>query len=134
MIYLQFLATVFMFVMNSIAIMLPLNGMSTKDLSDIYMTLITPAGFTFSIWSLIYFAMISISVLVLLKKIILPKITLSRYVVSCLCNGLWIVAWHYQNLHLSMILMLVLLISLIMVDSTMKGQEKSISYYPAIRS
>jgi benzodiazapine receptor len=92
--------------MNTLAVTLPLGGVSTGDLSDTLSTLITPAGFTFSIWSVIYLSMIVISLLIALKKITLPKITLSRYVISCVCNGLWIVAWHYGNLHLAMLLML----------------------------
>jgi hypothetical protein len=95
-----------MMVMNTVAIVLPLNGVTTKELSDTFTTLITPAGFTFSIWSIIYVGLLIITFAILIGKIKLPKITLSRFVLSSLCNGLWIVAWHYGNLHFSMILML----------------------------
>ncbi len=118
--------------MNTLAVTLPLGGVSTGDLSDTLSTLITPAGFTFSIWSVIYLSMIVISLLIALKKITLPKITLSRYVVSCVCNGLWIVAWHYGNLHLAMLLMLWLLVSLVMVDRSMKAQ--TIKWHHYVRS
>jgi benzodiazapine receptor len=118
--------------MNTLAVTLPLGGVSTGDLSDTLSTLITPAGFTFSIWSVIYLSMIVISLLIALKKITLPKITLSRYVISCVCNGLWIVAWHYGNLHLAMLLMLGLLVSLILIDKSMKG--KSIKWYQSVRA
>lgn len=127
-------ATLFMIVMNTLAIVLPLNGVSTKELSDLYTTLITPAGFTFSIWSLIYLALIVVSVCIVLKKVVLPKSSISPYVVSCLANGLWIVAWHYQNLHLAMLLMLLLLVSLIMMDRSMKTESSSICWYPFVRS
>jgi translocator protein len=132
MIILQFLSTIFMFVMNTIAIVLPLNGVTTKELSDTFTTLITPAGFTFSIWSVIYLWLLILTIAILIGKLKLPKITLSRYICSCLCNGLWIVAWHYGNLHLSILLMLGILWSLIMVDRSMIG--KPIEYYPFVRA
>ena len=31
-----------------------LNGMTSADVSDMYPTLVTPAGFTFAIWGIIY--------------------------------------------------------------------------------
>ena len=52
------IVTLFALVMNYLATSLPLNGMSTKALSDGLSTLITPAGFTFGIWSLIYVGVI----------------------------------------------------------------------------
>lgn len=132
MLILQFLSTIFMMVMNTLAIVLPLNGVTTKELSDSFVTLITPAGFTFSIWSVIYLGLLIITVAILIGKIKIQKSTLSRFVLSSLCNGLWIVAWHYGNLHFSLLLMLGILWSLIMVDKSMKGQL--IKYYQFVRS
>lgn len=46
-----------------------INGLSQKEISDRYQTLITPAPSTFSIWSVIYtFLIISIVVLVIKAK------------------------------------------------------------------
>ena len=66
------LSTIFMIVMNTLAVMLPLNGLTTKELSDTLSTLITPAGFTFAIWSLIYLALIALTIAILTKKVQLP--------------------------------------------------------------
>ena len=44
-----------------------INGMSQKVVSNKFNTLITPAGFTFSIWGLIYF-LIGISLIYMLVK------------------------------------------------------------------
>jgi len=38
------------------------------------------------------------------------------FAISCVLNGLWIVAWHYGNLPLSLIIMLGMLISLIYIN------------------
>src|SRR5699024_4078494 len=45
---------VIMIAANALANILPLNGQTTGELSDKYGNLFAPAGFTFSIWSLIY--------------------------------------------------------------------------------
>ena len=39
---------------NVLANTLALNGRTTGEISDLYPTLITPAGYVFSIWGLIY--------------------------------------------------------------------------------
>lgn len=98
------ISTIFMIVMNTLAVMLPLNGITTKELSDTLSTLITPAGFTFAIWSLIYLSLIVLTLAIVLKKIHLPDRVMVLYILSALANGLWIVAWHYGNLHFSMII------------------------------
>ena len=100
------LSTIFMIVMNTLAVMLPLNGLTTKELSDTLSTLITPAGFTFAIWSLIYLALIALTIAILTKKVQLPDRVMVLYILSALANGLWIVARHYENLHLAMIIIL----------------------------
>ena len=48
---LGFLATV---VINALASILPINGITTGELSDLYPNLFVPAGLTFAIWGLIY--------------------------------------------------------------------------------
>ena len=48
---LAFLAVI---VVNYLAVTLPIGGMTTGALSDLYPNLFTPAGLTFSIWGLIY--------------------------------------------------------------------------------
>lgn len=126
--FLWILATVFMFAMNYLAISLPLGGISTGELSDKLTTLITPAGFTFAIWSVIYLGILVVSFLYLFKKKVILKTSFKRYLLSCLANGLWILAWHVQNLHAAMILMLVLLVSLIMFDLSIK-HHKNLKYY-----
>ena len=49
-------------VVNGLAVALPLNGQTTAEISDRYPTLVTPAGYVFSIWSLIYLALLIFSV------------------------------------------------------------------------
>ena len=56
------------------------------------------------------------------------------YIISALANGLRIVARHYQNLHLSMILMLVLLVSLIIMERDMLSYRDRIASYNRVRA
>ena len=129
----RLLATIFMIAMNSLAVTLPLNGMSTGALSDLLYTVITPAGFTFSIWSVIYIGLIGLTIAVVSKKIQLPDRAMVWYIVSALANGLRIFARHYQSLHLSMIIMFILLMSLIMLDRTLIKNATTIAYYQRVR-
>ena len=45
---------------NGAANALPINGLTTGAVSDLYPNLFTPAGFAFSIWGLIYFGLLAI--------------------------------------------------------------------------
>lgn len=128
------IVTLFALVMNYLATSLPLNGMSTKALSDGLSTLITPAGFTFGIWSVIYIWIIILTGAIVWWKVKLSDKTMIAYIVSALANGLRIAARHYQNLHLSMILMLVLLVSLIIMDRDMLSYRDRIASYNRVRA
>ena len=107
---------VFMIVMNTLAILLPLNGLTTQMISARYDTLFAPTGLTFSIWGLIYLAL---GIEVVLNFLKLSRISdnasdrqkfMSNLVlaVTSLINGLWIIFWHYELLLVSLILMVAL--------------------------
>ena len=51
------LAFILALTVNSLANIIPIGGQTTGEISDKYPTLFTPAGFTFSIWSLIYLSL-----------------------------------------------------------------------------
>lgn len=126
-------ATILMFILNYLASSLPINGLLTSDVSDKLTTLITPAWFTFGIWSLIYLGILIITVMVVMGKIVLSHRIMIWYIISAVANGLWIIVWQYQNLHLSMILILVLLVSLIIINTDIKKLTHS-SYKPLLKN
>jgi hypothetical protein len=108
---------VFTLVMNTLAVMLPLFGRSTKEISDSFPSFFTPAGYVFSIWSVLYLSQLAFTVYQALPaQASNPRIRAVRYpfVAACLFNGVWIMAWHGLIVPLSMVLMLGLLISLIL--------------------
>lgn len=116
------LAFLLVITLNALAIILPLNGKSTGQLSDQYPNLFTPAGLTFSIWSIIY---LFLSGFLIFQAIVLfntghpsrKKIILISwpYLVNCFANAGWIVAWHYEQVTLSVCIMLVILASLAVI-------------------
>ena len=83
-----------------------INDMSQSDVSDKYFTLITPAGFTFSIWSVIY-GLIAVSLVVLYLRRetsyyqrVLDKIT-PLFILTSVLNMAWIVLFSYELVELS---------------------------------
>ena len=106
-----------MILMNYLANALPLNNVSTGELSDSYPNLFVPAGITFSIWGLIYlllgiFCIIQFTVR---EKEIIDEIGL-YFAITCMLNALWIVAWHYRVMPLSLVIMVALLVMLILIN------------------
>ena len=109
---------------NTVAVVLPRYNISTKEVSDLYPNLFTPAPYTFSIWSVIYLALACFVVYQVNpprkdKGIFTPSDLLRirfAFIFSSVINILWIFSWHYLKLTLSVILMLFLLASLIYVN------------------
>ncbi len=115
--YLNILFFALVIVMNYLANALPINGKTTGELSDAYANLFVPAGITFAIWGIIYLLLAGFCVVQFMdsSKLIASKISL-LFIISCVLNALWILAWHYQKLPLSLIIMLGILISLIYIN------------------
>jgi hypothetical protein len=116
---LGFLGTV---VVNALANILPINGVTTGELSDLYPNLFVPAGLTFAIWGVIY-VLLAIFVIYQLVPSVRRDAQKTEFVqrigplffISSLANIGWIFAWHYQILPLSLVLMLILLGCLIAI-------------------
>lgn len=100
---------------NALANALPINGLTTGELSDRYVNLFTPAGFTFSIWGIIYLGLLGfVLVMLFSKSAVLPRTEITQlWVVNGLANMAWLFAWHYLKISSSMFIMLILLLSLI---------------------
>src|SRR5688572_10504252 len=99
---------------NALANILPINGLNTGQVSDLYPSLFTPAGLTFSIWSVIYFLLAGFVVMSWLRP---ADKTINRilpwFILSCPFNICWILAWHHLLTALSVGIMLALLAVLI---------------------
>jgi len=109
-------AFVLVLAMNTLSNVLPLNSQTMPEISAKYPSLFTPAGFTFSIWGVIY---LGLMIFVIYQALPSQRDNdaisrISRlFQLSCLANAAWIVVWHYDLLWLSLLIMLLLLASLI---------------------
>ncbi len=111
-----------------------INDISAGGVSGKYPTLFTPAGFTFSIWGLIYLFNLFFSIRLFWIGVKgnwskdLNSISV-YFILTCILNISWIFSWHYDKLALSVLLMLGLLLTLILLYQ--KVSEKN---YPSIWS
>lgn len=106
----------FMILMNYLANALPLNNKTTGELSDQYPNLFVPAGVTFSIWGVIYLLLLVF--LILQFKSSNKKVVESigwLFAINSFFNASWIVAWHYEMLILSVVIMLGILSTLVLI-------------------
>jgi benzodiazapine receptor len=122
------LAVIAVIVVNMLAVLLPLNGLDTGEISDRFLVLFVPAGYVFSIWSLIYVGLIAYAVFQALpSQKENPRLRAIGYlfVLSSLANIVWLFLWHYEVFNFTIIAMLILLLSLIGVYIRLNiGQEK----------
>jgi hypothetical protein len=120
-----------MIVVNALANALPINGMTTGDISNKYSNLFAPAAIAFSIWGLIYLLLAAYILYQfglfqkdkeLKRNELFNKIGI-YFIISSLANISWIFSWHYNIIWLSVIFMLLLLFCLIKIADILK-QEK----------
>ena len=121
---------------NALANILPINQLNTGQISAFYPNYFVPAGFTFSIWGIIYLLLINYAIsytyfTVLSDKF--PKVAAYLSVinkwfwVTCFLNASWILAWHYLWIWTSVLIMLLFLSTLIYIFITGKEKESSLN-------
>ena len=115
--YLNLLFFAGMILVNYLANALPLNNKTTGEISGLYPNLFVPAGITFSIWGIIYLLLAGyVVVQFTARSETIPAIVGWLFAISCIFNGLWIFAWHFEKLPLSLFIMTGLLLSLIFIN------------------
>lgn len=116
--FLPLLATIMVLVVNAAANLVPINGLTTGQLSALYPTGFTPPGYVFGIWSIIYLGLLAFSLAGMgaaprlrarIAEVQLP------YLINALGNAAWIFVWHYRMVALSVVVMLVILATLIVI-------------------
>jgi hypothetical protein len=101
---------------NVLADVLPMNGLGTGQISDMFKVYFVPAGYVFSIWGLIYLGLIAYAVFQALPaQRENPRMRSTGWWICLggLANMAWIFLWHYEMFALTVIAMLVLLGTLI---------------------
>lgn len=118
---LNLIGLIFTLTINGLANALPLNGIQTGEISDMFPNLFVPAGLTFSIWGIIFLLLIIFVVYGLIQAFKTDGNTRFLTTIgpwfffSCIFNGAWLLAWHHFQLPLSILIMLALLISLTVI-------------------
>ncbi|MCQ6559056.1 TspO/MBR family protein [Paenibacillus mendelii] len=111
-------------VINALANLLSINGKTTGELSAKYPVLITPAGYAFSIWTLIYVLLIGFAIYQARRRA-MDRTTVKSigpwFLFSCVLNMAWIIVWHYEYVTSSVFVMLALLITLIVIYSRVQS-------------
>jgi hypothetical protein len=112
------LSTIGVIVINGMASTVRLNGQTTGEISDRFDVYFVPAGYVFSIWGLIYLALIAYSIYQALpsqRENPRQRRTGYLYVLSCIANVAWLFLWHYEYFVWTLVAMVVLLLLLIAI-------------------
>lgn len=122
--YLNAIGLVLVLVMNYLAQSLPLGGRTTQSLSAQYPSLVTPAGYAFSIWLLIYALLIGFVIYSFTHAGRLSKAVKAvgiYFPLSCVFNAGWLLVWHHEYLYASVFVMLALLVTLIAIYTRVRA-------------
>lgn len=105
-----------------------INNVTPEVVSDKYPTIITPAGYAFAIWSLIYLGMIAFSIYQLLpsqaENPLFRRIR-TVYILSCVANCAWIYLWHHELIIGALVVIFLLLATLAYINLQLKDAETS---------
>jgi benzodiazapine receptor len=107
-----------------------IGGKNTAQISDSNPTRITPAGYVFSIWGVIY---VLLGIFVVVQA--LPSEKGKNYqqrigflfILSSLVNSVWLFLWQYELLDFSVVLMFLLLATLITIYLRLNIGKSSVS-------
>ena len=119
-------ATLGVIVINYFAAQGYINNVTPAVISDKYPTFITPAGYAFAIWSLIYLGLIAFSIYQALpSQTENPRFKNIRslYIANCAANCLWIYLWHYDQILSALGVMFVILGTLALINVNLRNAE-----------
>jgi hypothetical protein len=103
---------------NFLANYLPFNGITTAEVSDALRIFFAPAGYVFAIWGVIYLGLIAFAFYQAqpeAKNAPWLDKTLPAFALASVANMVWLFMWHYQQITVSVLVMLVLLASLMAI-------------------
>ncbi|WP_461108005.1 tryptophan-rich sensory protein [Spirosoma koreense] len=94
-------------------------GHTNRDVSEKYHTLITPAGYAFSIWGLIFLGLLGFAIYQALPA----QRTNTRFravgwwvIVNAICNAIWSPLFNNELIGLALVVILVMLFSLVVIE------------------
>ena len=125
------IAYLLLVIINYMAAKIPFFGRSPGDVSDLFPNLLTPPDFTFRIWAVVYillggFAFFQSRILLNKQKTIPTEISAIGFLflVSCIFNLSWLMAWQTLHIGLAFSLIFILWILLIWIYTNLVQLEK----------
>src|SRR5258708_6457729 len=121
-------ATIATIVFNGLAAAGYVNRITPGVILDKYPTVLTPAGYAFTIWFVIYLGMAAFSVYQLFSgNLVRFRAVRSVYILSCALNCAWVYFWHRDGIAICMFLIVAHLLTLIFLLIQFRRLESEIS-------
>lgn len=122
--FLVLAATIGVVVFNWLAATGRLGGVDTGTISDSYRSAITPAGYAFSIWTLIYVGLMAFSIYQLLPGNIRRfRPVRSIYIFTCALNCAWLYFWHARQIVICFVIIVALCLALLAINFILREPE-----------
>jgi hypothetical protein len=124
------ITTLITLTVNILANALPINGITTAEISDKFKVYFVPAGYVFAIWGLIYIGMIAFAIFQALPaQRENPRLARIGWwvILGNLSNAAWIFFWQYEMFPLTLVAMAILLVSLLAVYQGLNVGQKATS-------
>lgn len=130
--YLVIIATAGVIFINYLAAKGYINHQTPEVISAKYPTLITPAGYAFAIWILIYFGLVVFSIFQALPKNTARFANIRTvYILNCAANCVWTYLWHYERIPASLAVIFVILGTLVFINVKLRKTESAAEYWLA---
>ena len=122
--FLVLAATIGVIIFNWLAATGRLAGTDTAAISAKYQTLVTPAGYAFSIWTLIYVGLVAFSVFQLLPANVARfRPVRSLYIFTCALNCAWLYFWQQEQIVVCFVIILTLAVALFAINFIIREPE-----------
>jgi len=123
-------ATVGTIAVNYMAATGKFGGVSVETISNRYPTLITPSGFAFTIWNLIYLGLLVFSIYQIAgNNLSRFRSIRSLYILSCALNCAWIFFWVQERIDISFVIISALFIVLFLIILRVRSHKNYAEYW-----
>jgi hypothetical protein len=101
-----------------------INGLTPGAISAKYPTVLTPANYAFSVWSLIYLGLLAFGIYQLLPSNIERFRNIrTLFIASCLLNVGWVYFWHREMIGICVVIIFALAVVLLLLNLRLKTPD-----------
>jgi benzodiazapine receptor len=103
-----------------------INNTTPGEVSDRYLNFLTPSGYAFSIWSLIYLGLAAFSIYQALPaQAASSRLASIRtlYIANCAANISWLYLWHHNQILPSLVVIFLILLSLVLINGILRSNR-----------